>query len=283
MILYRRVIRMPRRARIKGINTTYHVIIRGNERKNIFGVDSDKVYFIETLNKMKERYNFIIEVYCLMDNHVHILIDDNGNDISKLMKSINISYAYYYNKVNTRVGHLFQDRFISEIIEDDAYLLTVSAYIHNNPVRAGIVRKPEEYKWSSMGAYLGREDILRVNKERILGQFSERKETAIKKYYEFVRKHENIEEQVMEVEEERLENRRRSAGYIENIEMGRKRLEEELERREIGVAEMKKDKELRRELMEMLRKNSSLKLTEIGNLCGGFAESTVSLILKGVK
>ena len=123
---------MPRQRRKKGEYNTYHVIQRGNERKNIFLFDEDRERFIETLLRMKEKYNFLVYTYCLMDNHYHLIIYDNGNDISQLMKSINTSYAIYFNRVYKRCGHLFQDRFRSELIEDDNYLLEVSRYIHNN-------------------------------------------------------------------------------------------------------------------------------------------------------
>jgi putative transposase len=102
---------MPRIAREKGEFSTYHIILRGNERKNIFLQDDDKIRFLNIMSRMMEKYNFILESYCLMDNHVHLLINDNGNDISKIIKSINVSYAYYFNHNYKRVGHLFQDRF----------------------------------------------------------------------------------------------------------------------------------------------------------------------------
>ena len=119
---------MPRVARDKVEFSTYHIIQRGNERKNIFISEDDRIKFLETTYRMKEKYNFILEAYCLMDNHVHLLINDNGNDISKVVKSINISYAYYFNRKYKRVGHLFQDRFRSEVMGDDNYLISVSAY-----------------------------------------------------------------------------------------------------------------------------------------------------------
>jgi REP element-mobilizing transposase RayT len=84
-----------------------------------------------------------------MDNHVHLLINEGDDEIGKIMKRINISYSYYFNKKYGRIGHLFQDRFKSEGIDSDAYLLSVVRYIHNNPVKAGLVKNIEEYKWSS--------------------------------------------------------------------------------------------------------------------------------------
>ncbi len=275
---------MPRVARLKGINSTYHIIMRGNERKNIFIGDEDRSRFLETLIRMREKYNYIIDAYCLMDNHIHMIIVDNGNDISTIMKSINISYAYYFNRYCKRVGHLFQDRFISEAITDDNYLLTVSAYIHNNPVKAGIVRNPEDYRWSSIGEYLE----IKANRniaepDRILGCFSVSRKKAISEYYQYVRKVEKNEKVFLDIEEDQLQVKRQTGEFIETFEEGERRVSEILEERGLIIDNLKRDKCLRKEIMEMLRENSSLTLVEIGKLCGGYAESTVSLILKGIK
>jgi putative transposase len=275
---------MSRVARIKKINTINPIIMRGNERKNIFIGDEDRRRFLETLIRMKDKYNYIIEAYCLMDNHVHLLIDDNGNDISTIMKSINISYAYYFNKVYKRVGHLFQDRFISEIVADDKYLVAVSAYIHNNPVRAAIVEKPEEYKWSSMVEYTRNNNTDHIiNSERILSLFSASYKKAIQEYYQYVRKYEKVEEIYMDIDEDMLQVKRQLSEFIENYDQGKIRLEKELTIRGVTTDDLKRQRGLRKEIMELLRKNSGLTLVEIGKLCGGYAESTVSIMLKGVK
>lgn len=273
---------MPRVARLKGLNSTYHIIMRGNEKKNIFLDSKDKSRFIEILTRMKEKYNYRLEAYCLMDNHVHLLINDNENDISQIMKSINISYAYYFNNTYDREGHLFQDRFVSEVVADDRYLLAASAYIHNNPVRAGIVKKPEDFQWSSMREYMGREQGIRiVYCDRILGVCSTSYSEAISTYYQCVRKLEKTEGIFLDIEEDRIELRRQEGDYIGSIEEGRVKINNELVKRGLSMENVKTDKTLKKEMMGMLRKNSALTLKEIGELCGGYAESTVSLILRG--
>lgn len=194
---------MPRHARLKGEFSVYHIIQRGNERKNLFFSDDDRFRFLETLLRMKKKYNFLLYAYCLMDNHVHLLIDDNGNDISMLVKSINVSYVYYFNRTHKRCGHLFQDRFKSELVDDDGYLLEVSRYIHNNPVKAQMVTEPSQYQWSSYNIYTGRvKDKSRlIDKERILLNFSNNKPRAFQKYMEFVGTEEGNQMSVMDVEE----------------------------------------------------------------------------------
>ncbi len=272
---------MPRIARIKGEYQTYHVILRGNERKNIFISDEDKVRFLDTLGRMKEKYNFKVEAYCLMDNHMHLLIDDNGNDISKIVKSINISYVYYFNHTYKRVGHLFQDRFKSEIIEDDKYLLSVSAYIHNNPVKAGIVKVPQEYKWSSFNHYFLREKSRKelVDIERVLGMFSSRKKLAVEEYYSYVIKHE-FKEEILDVEADKMILRRESEDYIESLEAAKLFLENQLSKLEKCKDDLRKDKALRKKIIVGLRKNSGLTLKEIGELVGDISQSMVCKILK---
>ncbi|ATW24799.1 transposase [Candidatus Formimonas warabiya] len=272
---------MPRIAREKGEFSTYHIIQRGNERKNIFIKDDDKIRFLDILNRMKEKYNFILEAYCLMDNHVHLLVNDNGNDISKLIKSINVSYVYFFNHRYQRVGHLFQDRFQSENVMNDRYLLALSAYIHNNPVKAGIVRSPEEYEWSSFRSYLGREKTWSglVNTERVLGILSENRKKSLEEYCKYVLKYESNEE-IMDIEEDKLLFLKENAEYIDSYTSAQNVVHQVLQDKGIHIDVLKTDKSLRYELMIKLRKNSSLTLKEIGELCGGLSQSMVCKILK---
>lgn len=272
---------MPRAARDKGVFLTYHIIQRGNERKNIFNSEDDRIKFLETIYKMKEKYNFKLESYCLMDNHVHLLINDNGNDISKVVKSINISYAYYFNKTYKRVGHLFQDRFKSEAIGDDKYLLSVSAYIHNNPVMAGIVRMPQEYRWSSFGYYLGNDSYRSglIDSERILGLFSGNKKRAMEKYLDYVLKYQT-KIGILDVEEDRIIIRKEGHNYLESYEDAKEFVNNELKAIEKNLDHLATDKMLKKKLITKLRKNSSLTLAEIGQLVGGISPSMVCKILK---
>ena len=148
---------MPRGAREKSKSGYYHIVLRGIGRQNIFEDDEDNQRFIETLMRYKQEMKFELHSYCLMGNHVHILLKDEKNELDLIMKKIAGSYAYYFNKKYERVGHLFQDRFKSEAVEDEAYYLTVVRYIHQNPVKAGIT-KDCNYLWSSYLAYLNKSE-----------------------------------------------------------------------------------------------------------------------------
>jgi putative transposase len=146
---------MPRSGRRLSTSKTYHVMIRGNERKAIFFDDDDRVFFVSTMAIKNMERRFAVYAYCLMDNHVHLIIYEGEEGISRIMKRIQVSYVYYFNKKYGRSGHLFQDRFKSEAVEDEQYLLTAIRYIHHNPVKAQIVSHPSEYRWSSYNLYLG--------------------------------------------------------------------------------------------------------------------------------
>ena len=125
---------MPRTARIKHPEAIFHIMAHSITEFDLFPSDEDKDCFLDLLQKFKEKHQGIVYGYCLMTNHYHILIDFNGYDISKFMKSLNQSYVRYINKKYKRKGHLLTERFHSKIIESDKYLMTVSAYIHNNGV-----------------------------------------------------------------------------------------------------------------------------------------------------
>ncbi|MFZ5642576.1 MAG: transposase [Bacillota bacterium] len=178
---------MPRHRREKSKSGYYHVMIRGNERRNIFLQEEDKLRFLETV-KEKQGDRFFLLAYCLMDNHVHLLLREGKEDVARVMKRITVSYVYYFNKKYKRVGHLFQDRYRSEVVEQDRYILALVRYIHQNPVKAGMVKRAGEYKWSSYQSYLKEDEPIAgiLEKETVLGLFSADKSTAIKMYKEYM-------------------------------------------------------------------------------------------------
>ncbi|NYB74649.1 transposase [Sedimentibacter hydroxybenzoicus DSM 7310] len=143
---------MPRKARIKSNTGIYHIMLRGIDKRNIFLENEDKLKFINDIKKAKEKGNFNVFGYCLMDNHVHLLLQES-EEIGTSIKRITVAYAGWHNKKYDRIGHLLQNRYLSEPVNSEQYLLTVLRYIHQNPVKANIVVNAREYKWSSFGEY----------------------------------------------------------------------------------------------------------------------------------
>jgi putative transposase len=152
---------------------TYHITTRGNRRSDIFKDGEDYVIYLAILKEVKNKLEFELHCYCLMTNHVHLQIKTFDSSISTIMKRINQIYAQYFNKKYNYVGYVFQDRYHSEIIKDDSQMLTTSRYIHLNPVRANMVKKPEEYEHSSYSMYIGYEKEKLISSERVLSCFKE--------------------------------------------------------------------------------------------------------------
>ena len=146
---------MPRKARTNKQYGIYHIMLRGNNKKQIFYDDNDFQYFKSLLYKYKIKCGFKLYAYCLMGNHVHLLLNAIEKPLSTIFRCIGSSFVYWYNAKYDRVGHLFQDRYRSEPIDDITQFFTVLRYILQNPVKAGICNSPTEYFFSS-----GREYIL---------------------------------------------------------------------------------------------------------------------------
>lgn len=144
---------MPRQARVKSRSRIYHIIWRGANRQEIFHDDEDCKYFLDMIEKYKRKAEMSVYAWCLMSNHIHLLLREGNEAISVTMKRIGVSFVGYYNWKYRTSGHLFQDRFKSENVENDSYLLTVVRYIHQNPVKARIVKRVDEWKWSSCLGY----------------------------------------------------------------------------------------------------------------------------------
>jgi len=177
---------MARQLRIEYEGAFYHVTSRGNQRGKVFFQSKDMEKFLEILGRTKERYGYNLHAYTLMDNHYHLLLETPKANISQIMQNINTSYTVYINKKYRRSGHLFQGRFKGIIVDKDEYLITLSRYIHLNPVRAKIVQKLEDYKWTSYKAFIGIGKNALVDTTDTLSYFSEEKRKASKAYKGFV-------------------------------------------------------------------------------------------------
>ena len=146
---------MPRTARIVIPDFPYHITQRGNYRQDVFEDDEDRVSYLSWINDYSKKYKLSIVAYCLMDNHVHfIAIPRKDDSLAKVFSISHMRYSQYFNKKKKASGHLWQGRFYSCVMDDD-YLVTALRYVERNPVRAGIVRKPWQWKWSSAGEHVG--------------------------------------------------------------------------------------------------------------------------------
>lgn len=188
---------MARQLRIEYEGALYHVTSRGNARQKIYQDDEDRKRFLEILEETVERFRWYCHAFCLMGNHYHLLIETSIPNLSLGMRHLNGVYTQKYNRRHKKVGHLFQGRYKSIHVEKDNYLLELSRYIVLNPVRAKMVKNPEEWPWSSYRATVGIENNpVYLWIDWILSQFGKSKRTAMEKYKEYVEEGIKTEEKV---------------------------------------------------------------------------------------
>src|SRR6056297_2121196 len=176
---------MPRARRMQSETGIYHVVLRGINKQTIFQEEEDKEHFLVSLDQYRKECGYQLLAYCLMGNHIHLLMKTENEAIGQIFRRIGASYVYWYNKKYDRTGHLFQGRFKSEVVETDEYLKAVLRYIHQNPITAGLVSTPEEFVWSSYREYIGLNDEQYVDKDAILFLFEEDKEKAVSEFQAF--------------------------------------------------------------------------------------------------
>lgn len=178
---------MVRPLRVEYPGALYHVIARGNAYQDIVVDDKDRKGFLYWLKDTIEIHNLVCHAYCLMDNHYHLLFETPDANLSRAMQDLNGNYSQWFNTRHGRVGHLFQGRFKSMVIEKESYLLEVSRYIVLNPIRANIVKQSRSWKWSSYNATAG---IARapnwLHTDWLLGHFSKSMKKAQVEYRNFI-------------------------------------------------------------------------------------------------
>lgn len=178
---------MARPLRIEYPGAFYHVTSRGNERKDVFKSQKDREKFLFYLETATERYGAVIHVWCQLSNHYHLLLETPAGNLSEIMHHINGAYTTYFNVKRKRSGHLFQGRYKAILVEADEYAKELSRYIHLNPVRAGIVDRPEDYEWSSYKSYIGENAAPKWLKTDFIHRyFANKIAIAQKKYRTFV-------------------------------------------------------------------------------------------------
>ena len=178
---------MARPLRIEYPGAVYHVTSRGNEKKPVFKDDTDRQNFLNTLQHVNKRYNWICHAYCLMTNHYHLLIETPDGNLALGMRQLNGVYTQLFNKRYGRTGHLLQGRYKAILIQKDSHLLEVCRYVVLNPVRAKMVERPEDWKWSSYLATAGKtKPHPCLTTDWVLGQFSGKRGKAEQEYRKFV-------------------------------------------------------------------------------------------------
>lgn len=190
---------MARQARVISKTDYYHVIMRGNNKDYIFKRNTDKAYFMEYLLKLQDEGLISVAGWCLMDNHVHLIVRAEPDHLTTVFKRLNIKYAMMYHREYKTVGHVFQDRFMSEPIETDEYMMLVTRYIHQNPVKAKMVKSPEEYKWSSYKSYI--KDDLNETMKFVKSLFNNN-DRGFKEYHQ-----EEDDEEYLEIKEDQIRYR----------------------------------------------------------------------------
>ena len=222
---------MPRQARKKSKTGIYHIMVRGVNRQTIFKDDEDCVKFIDILQQSKEKSRFELYGYCLMGNHVHLLLHEGKESVSLTMQRMCSSFAYWYNWKYDRIGHLFQERYKSEVVESETYLITVLRYIHQNPIKAGITNSVEQHKWSSYHEYIFKKNI--IDTEFILELFATEKQIAKKEFQRYINefnedicldceeKHRIADDELIKLIEEKYEVKKGFFHLLEREEMDR--------------------------------------------------------------
>lgn len=214
---------MGRKTRLEEEGGIYHVIQRGNNREYIFGDDTDKDYFIGQLWLLCGITGCHFYGFVIMGNHYHLVLKTTAEPLQSVMHRLNLRYSKYYNREHGHTGHVFQGRYKAIPVSDERYILSLVRYLHQNPVRAGICRSVEEYRWSSDSFYRENKDDW-VDTGLVLDILSGNRKTSLKKYIEFMSEKESVDYESIDVIGDTLESR--SAGKREEKKIGLKYLDD---------------------------------------------------------
>ena len=177
---------MARPLRIEYPGAVYHVLCRGNNRQKIFRDDLDRRRYLEKLFHYCELKEVSLLGYCLLSNHIHLLVETPQGNLSKMMQAFQTSYTLYLNRRHGRSGHVFEQRYKALLVDKDNYLLQVSRYIHRNPLEAKLVGRPQDYRWSSYGAYVSGKVVRGLTTSLVLEQLGGNRKEQIRNYREYV-------------------------------------------------------------------------------------------------
>jgi len=249
---------MPRKARSNQISGYYHVMSQGINKEYIF----NKKIYLEEYKKLMLKKSKDLEInilsYCIMSNHVHILINSNKiSDLSKYMQKLNTAYSNFYNKTNKRVGYVFRDRFLSQEIQSEKQLFYCMRYIHYNPVKAGIVKFVSDYPYSSYNEFVGKRHIINDNCIKII--FGD-----LKNYKEIFCKLHDIDNKIyddnfIDIKDKEIKE------YIKDVEVKYK----------LQAKQIKTNKELLEKIIKTARNTTSVTIRELAEILE-VSKSTIS-------
>ena len=256
---------MPRKPRLPSESGIYHVMVRGNEQKEIFRDEEDKSVLISILDKKKANLPITFFAVCLMSNHFHLLGKfDPLSDLSTYMNKVSTSYASYYNKRFNRVGHVFQGRYKSEAIQNDQHFLACVRYIHHNPVKAGMVKKPEEYSWSSYADYISSSGMFKgfVDQQNVLSYFAKQRKTAVKAFQQFS----GMSDQDVFIDCDETGSMKNKS--ILTISQANQLIHDYLNQMEIGITDLCRFEHIKKRnyLIQQLKKKTNFSIRQIAEL-----------------
>ena len=178
---------MTRPLRLQFAGALYHVTARGDGREAIYLTDDDRHLFLNVLAEVWQRHNWTLHAYCLMSNHYHLLVETPDANLSRAMRQLNGVYTQRFNRSHNRVGHVFQGRYKAILVEKDSHLLELARYVVLNPVRAAMVRTPDEWPWSSYPAMVGKSEAPQwLETRQLLAGFAAQEGPALESYERFV-------------------------------------------------------------------------------------------------
>ena len=275
---------MARKRRLHYKGALYHVICRGNNREVVFKEDQDKFEYLNLIKKYKERHDFKLYAYCIMDNHVHMLIEVKDVPLSRIMQGIQQSYTQRYNIRHNRVGHVFEQRYKGILCDKEGYLFQLIRYIHYNPVKAGL-EQGIHYKWSSHSHYLDyRSSRALIDSEEILKILNENKQDAVQIYLDIFNIKEELElkgyekEYAKEIESNDLEKKRISLDRL--IDIFEKKTGKDIS--ELGKSKRRKEQKFKNTFILLAKEYGDCKNIEIAKAMR-ISQSSVSRTLAKMK
>lgn len=250
---------MPRKPRIIQLSQYYHIMCQGINKEHIFKKDAYKEKYLKTIIEKSKKLNINIISYCVMNNHVHLIINsDKISNISKFMQKVNTTYSIFYNKENKRVGYVFRDRFLSRGINDLRDLFVCIRYVHYNPIKAGIANKLQDYKYSSYNEFFRKSKV--INEITIRELFDTEKN--FRNYFNNIHEDKNGSQYETSEKEKIYE-------YVKEIEKMYR----------INISEIWANKELLKKIVQEAREKTKVSVRELAEILN-VSKSTISNYLK---